>query len=156
MWSAKIIFLYSFIYFFIFFSGCEPKDEERIYWWEADALMCIIISIFGSFITLLSAIIFYTHLDAPIVKYASPELSLIIFCGMILAYGYTFLLVVKPNDIICTIIKFWTSISLTMIYGPLLVRINRTSRAFTVTKLREPYLKKEYFSTIFLVSFSIL
>lgn len=127
-----------------------------IYLRNADGLICVIISGFGAFITLLSAFIFYTNGEAPIIKYASPELSFIIFCGMLLAYGYSLLLVMKPSVEICTTIKFWTSISLTMIYGPLQVRINRTSRAFTVTKLREPYLKKEHFQSKFLVSFSVL
>lgn len=134
-------------------SGCEPKDEERIYWHEVDALICIIFSVFGISITLLAAVLFYKHIKAPIVQNSSPELLLIIFYGMILAYSYSFLLVIKPNPVICTIAKFVTSMSLTMIYGPLLARINRISRAFTVTKLREIYLKKEYFSNRFLVSF---
>jgi len=115
-------------------------------------MLCVFITSLGATLTVFTAIVFYIKRRTPIVKLASTHLSFIIFGGMLLAYSCTIFTLMIPTFYTCTLLKFIPSISLTMIYGPLLMKTNRIVRALSATKKRVPKLKIKYLSVAFLVS----
>lgn len=69
-----------------------------------------------------------------------------------LAHGCTLFNLLKPSAVTCMILRFVPSISLTMIYAPVLMKTNRVSRALSATKKKYPTLRMKYISAAFLVS----
>lgn len=143
----------AYILFFAI-SGCVRKVTEPTLWWKTEILICVSISTTGISISLSSAAVFYKFRKTPVVKFSFKELSYIMYSGMILAYCSTYLILATATELTCTLVRFIPGLSLTMIYGPLLVKTNRVSRIFSMSKKRFPKLRPKYLSTKFQVSSS--
>lgn len=67
------------------------------------AIGAISLSIVGIIITLFVVIVFARHNNTPIVKAAGRELSYVLLSGILLCYSITFLLVLRPTDVVCAL-----------------------------------------------------
>uniref|UniRef100_A0A8W7PNN3 G-protein coupled receptors family 3 profile domain-containing protein n=2 Tax=gambiae species complex TaxID=44542 RepID=A0A8W7PNN3_ANOCL len=73
------------------------------------------------------------HNDTPIVRASGRELSYVLLSGILLCFGVTYTLVIKPNDIVCGVQRFWSGFSFTVVYAALLTKTNRIARIFNAS-----------------------
>jgi 7 transmembrane sweet-taste receptor of 3 GCPR. len=59
------------------------------------------LSTMGILITAFIGLVFIRHNDTPVVKAAGRELSYVLLTGILMCYLVTFVLVMKPTDIVC-------------------------------------------------------
>ncbi|KAK9501334.1 hypothetical protein O3M35_012070 [Rhynocoris fuscipes] len=88
----------------------------------------------GILITLLVVSVFLRHNDTPVVKAAGRELTYVLLVGLLLCYLMTFLLVLKPTDVVCGFQRFGAGFCFTVVYAALLTKTNRISRIFNASK----------------------
>ncbi|XP_022178593.1 metabotropic glutamate receptor 2 [Myzus persicae] len=94
------------------------------------AIGAMTLSAAGVVITLLVVSVFIKHNHTPIVKAAGREVSYVLLSGILLCYLITFVLVLKPTDIVCAIQRFGVGFCFTVVYAALLTKTNRISRIF--------------------------
>ncbi|XP_045105154.1 metabotropic glutamate receptor 4-like [Portunus trituberculatus] len=78
--------------------------------------------------------VFVKHHDTPIVRASGRELSFVLLSGVFLCYAITFLLVLKPSTVVCTIQRFGLGFCFAVIYSALLTKTNRIARIFNAGK----------------------
>uniref|UniRef100_A0A182JXZ4 G-protein coupled receptors family 3 profile domain-containing protein n=1 Tax=Anopheles christyi TaxID=43041 RepID=A0A182JXZ4_9DIPT len=76
---------------------------------------------------------FCRHNDTPIVRASGRELSYVLLSGILLCFGVTYTLVIKPHDIVCGVQRFWSGFSFTVVYAALLTKTNRIARIFNAS-----------------------
>lgn len=59
------------------------------------------LSTVGILITTFIGLVFIRHNNTPVVKAAGRELSYVLLTGILMCYLVTFVLVMKPSDIVC-------------------------------------------------------
>nr|XP_018899855.1 PREDICTED: metabotropic glutamate receptor 2-like isoform X1 [Bemisia tabaci]XP_018899864.1 PREDICTED: metabotropic glutamate receptor 2-like isoform X1 [Bemisia tabaci] len=91
-------------------------------------------SAFGILFTLFNFYVFLRYNDTPVVKAAGRELSYVLLTGILLCYSITFLLIIKPTDLVCSIQRFGVGFCFTIVYSALLTKTNRISRIFNAGK----------------------
>ncbi|XP_050543017.1 metabotropic glutamate receptor 2 isoform X1 [Daktulosphaira vitifoliae] len=94
------------------------------------AISAMTLSAVGVAVTLLVVAVFVKHNHTPIVKAAGREVSYVLLSGILLCYLITFVLVLKPTDIVCGIQRFGVGFCFTVVYAALLTKTNRISRIF--------------------------
>ncbi|KAL5242911.1 hypothetical protein ACI65C_010321, partial [Semiaphis heraclei] len=94
------------------------------------AIGAMALSVTGVTITVLVISVFIKHNHTPIVKAAGREVSYVLLSGILLCYLITFVLVLKPTDIVCAIQRFGVGFCFTVVYAALLTKTNRISRIF--------------------------
>lgn len=99
-------------------------------WNSVYSLIPIFFSSIGIILTAFIAYIFYLHIDTPIVKASSRELCCILFLGFICNFLMTFSLLARTTTAICGLRRFGVGLSFSVMYSPILVKTNRTSRIF--------------------------
>jgi metabotropic X receptor len=67
------------------------------------AIGAMTLSTAGVVVTMLVVAVFVKHNHTPIVKAAGREVSYVLLSGILLCYLITFVLVLKPTDIVCAI-----------------------------------------------------
>uniref|UniRef100_A0A8D8HVL6 Metabotropic glutamate receptor 8 n=2 Tax=Culex pipiens TaxID=7175 RepID=A0A8D8HVL6_CULPI len=87
----------------------------------------------GMLMTLFVVGVFLKNNDTPIVRASGRELSYVLLSGILLCYGVTYALVLKPNDIVCGVQRFWSGFSFTVVYAALLTKTNRIARIFNAS-----------------------
>jgi hypothetical protein len=60
----------------------------------------------GILITLFVCGVFIRHNDTPVVRASGRELSYVLLTGILLCYGVTFALVLRPTDVVCGIQRY--------------------------------------------------
>ncbi|KAF6209121.1 hypothetical protein GE061_014864 [Apolygus lucorum] len=88
----------------------------------------------GIFITLLIFAVFLRNNDTPVVKAAGRELTYVLLIGILLCFLMTFILVLKPTDVVCAFQRFGAGFCFTVVYAALLTKTNRISRIFNASK----------------------
>lgn len=63
-------------------------------------------SVLGAAVTLLVISVFTKHNHTPIVKAAGREVSYVLLSGLLLCYLITFVLILKPTDIVCAVQRY--------------------------------------------------
>lgn len=92
------------------------------------------ISCFGIIFTVLVIIVFFRYKESPIVRASGREFCFIILAGFICNFVMTFFLLAKPTKNICAFGRFGVGFAFAVMYSPLLVKTNRTSRIFEKAK----------------------
>ncbi|XP_059480181.1 metabotropic glutamate receptor 4 isoform X2 [Neocloeon triangulifer] len=113
---------------------CEPIPEEYLRADSGWAIGAMAFSATGIVVTALVAGVFLRHHDTPVVRASGRELSYILLLGIFLCYAMTFILVLKPSDIVCGAQRFGAGFSFTVVYAALLTKTNRISRIFNAGK----------------------
>jgi metabotropic X receptor len=85
---------------------CEPIPEVYLRADSGWAIGAMAFSATGIAVTALVAGVFLRHHDTPVVRASGRELSYILLLGIFLCYAMTFVLVLKPNDIVCGMQRF--------------------------------------------------
>ncbi|XP_014258597.1 metabotropic glutamate receptor 2-like [Cimex lectularius] len=85
-------------------------------------------------VTLLIFAVFLRHNDTPVVKAAGRELTYVLLTGILLCFLMTFILVLKPTDVVCAFQRFGAGFCFAVVYAALLTKTNRISRIFNASK----------------------
>ncbi|RZF34252.1 hypothetical protein LSTR_LSTR013344, partial [Laodelphax striatellus] len=101
---------------------------------SAWAICAMCLSSTGILLTLFIIGVFIRHNDTPVVKAAGRELSYVLLTGILLCYLVTFVLVLRPTDIVCGVQRFGTGFCFTVVYAAILTKTNRISRIFNAGK----------------------
>uniref|UniRef100_A0A1B0C9E3 G-protein coupled receptors family 3 profile domain-containing protein n=1 Tax=Lutzomyia longipalpis TaxID=7200 RepID=A0A1B0C9E3_LUTLO len=113
---------------------CEDIPEVFLRPESGWAIGAMAFSSTGMLITLFVVGVFLRHNDTPVVRASGRELSYVLLGGIVMCFLVTFLLVLKPTDIVCCIQRFSARFSFTVVYAALLTKTNRISRIFKAGK----------------------
>ncbi|XP_034106721.1 metabotropic glutamate receptor 2 isoform X4 [Drosophila albomicans] len=113
---------------------CRPIPEVYLRPESAWAIGAMAFSATGILITLFVVGVFVRHNETPIVRASGRELSYILLAGIFMCYGVTFVLVLKPTNIVCAIQRFGVGFCFTVVYAALLTKTNRIARIFKAGK----------------------
>uniref|UniRef100_A0A8D8Q587 Metabotropic glutamate receptor 8 n=1 Tax=Cacopsylla melanoneura TaxID=428564 RepID=A0A8D8Q587_9HEMI len=113
---------------------CLDVPEVYLKYESQWAIGAMALSTIGIITTAFIGLVFIRHNDTPVVKAAGRELSYVLLTGILLCYLVTFVLVMKPSDIVCGIQRFGTGFCFTVVYAALLTKTNRISRIFNAGK----------------------
>ncbi|RWS29510.1 metabotropic glutamate receptor 8-like protein [Leptotrombidium deliense] len=114
--------------------SCIQIPEEYV---KADsfiALFAIGFSVIGILFTLFVIYVFLKYIDTPVVRASGRELSFVLLIGLTMCFSLTFILLLKPSDIICGVQQLSIGISFAIIYSAILTQSNRIFRIFTSGK----------------------
>ncbi|XP_060584648.1 metabotropic glutamate receptor 8-like [Ruditapes philippinarum] len=123
--------------------GSKPNEEKTecvsipiVYLRYVDALAigAIAFSTIGIVFTGYVTAIFVKYNDTPVVKASGRELSFVLLFGIFLCYSMTFVLILKPNAIVCGAQKFGIGLCFSVCYSAILIKTNRISRIFRAGK----------------------
>jgi hypothetical protein len=126
-------------------TSCYKLKETSLELLSVQALVPIILSIVGNFLTLFVVILFYQKRHTPIVKASGKELCFIMLAGIHLCYLMTFAIILKPHIITCIIQRLGIGLAFSMMYAALLTKTNRIARIFESTK-KQGTLRPQYIS----------
>ncbi|XP_063870187.1 metabotropic glutamate receptor 3-like [Scylla paramamosain] len=112
---------------------CVPKEEKSIDYRSRWSITSLALASLGIFSTVLVGIIFWVHLETPVIKAASRELSYILLGGILLSFLMSFIIVAPPNKISCGLTRFFLGFSYSVCYAAVLTKISRISRIFNST-----------------------
>lgn len=88
----------------------------------------------GIVLTISTLAFFLFYANTPIIKASSRELSVVLLLGLLLCYGNVFLVVLRPSEYSCAVIRFLYSMSYTVCYAAIFIKTNRIARIFKVTR----------------------
>ena len=111
-------------------SECVSIEPTYLLWSDSLVHCLAVLALLGILVTCIVAGAFVVHRDTKLIKASSRELSSIIWGGIILAYISVFFFLLKPSEWSCALNRFGFSISITLIYAPMLVKTNRIYRIF--------------------------
>nr|XP_053632129.1 metabotropic glutamate receptor 3-like [Cherax quadricarinatus] len=109
---------------------CVDKDEKFIDYKNTWAITALAFASLGIFSTVLVGVIFWVHLNTPVIKAASRELSYILLAGIFLSFFMSFVIVAPPSLLTCGLTRFFLGFSYTVCYAAILTKTNRISRIF--------------------------
>ncbi|KAF2357748.1 Receptor ligand binding region [Trinorchestia longiramus] len=111
-------------------TACLPKPEMHLDFNNHWVVTATVFAGLGIVTSLCVAIIFWIHLDTPVIKAASRELSFILLLGIFLSFSMTFAIVLPPATITCGVTRFLFGFSYTICYAAILTKTNRIARIF--------------------------
>ncbi|XP_052892732.1 metabotropic glutamate receptor 2-like [Anopheles moucheti] len=117
----------------VYHEECQQIPESYLRPESFLAIGAMTFSSFGILITFFVIGVFLKHNDTPIVRASGRELSYVLLSGILLCFGVTYTLVIKPNDIVCGVQRFWSGFSFTVVYAALLTKTNRIARIFNAS-----------------------
>ncbi|XP_031563061.1 uncharacterized protein LOC116298676 [Actinia tenebrosa] len=97
-------------------------------------IIVALLTMLGLICTFLTAAFFIKNRNDRVIKASGRELSVILFVGVFFCYISSFIYLIKPTDAVCGMRRFVSSISMTAIYAPVLLRTNRIYRIFKVAQ----------------------
>ncbi|XP_066286232.1 metabotropic glutamate receptor 3-like [Branchiostoma lanceolatum] len=89
------------------------------------------ISLGGVICTLAAFFIFLTHHEHPLVKASNKHLSRLILLGLFEGYTHVIVICMKPTYVTCLINRLMFGADFTLIYAPLLTKLNQVYRIFS-------------------------
>lgn len=114
------------------FDGCEPLHKKHL----SSVWIVIVVTLasFGIIATFIVCGVFVKFADTPLIKASGHELSIFLLLGLLLCYGFAFVMVSYPSKAVCAIQRFGIGLCFTICYASLLVRTNRIARIFSGVK----------------------
>lgn len=82
---------------------CIDIPEEYLRHDSAWAMGAMSFSTIGILVTVFVLTTFFKYSETPVVRASGRELSYVLLAGILMCYGITYALVVKPTDIVCGI-----------------------------------------------------
>ncbi|XP_037917846.1 metabotropic glutamate receptor 2-like [Hermetia illucens] len=113
---------------------CQEIPEVYLRPESAWAIGAMSFSSIGILITLFVVSVFLKHNDTPVVRASGRELSYILLAGILMCYLVTFVLVLRPTNIVCGLQRFGAGFCFTVVYAALLTKTNRIARIFKAGK----------------------
>ena len=115
-------------------SECLDIPQQYLSYDSGIAIAAMIAASAGVVVTLYVIFVFIKFRETPVVKASGRELSFVLLMGILVCYGMTFVIIMKPNDIVCGAQKFGVGFCFSMCYSALLTKTNRISRIFRAGK----------------------
>nr|APC26117.1 metabotropic glutamate receptor type 3 [Homarus americanus] len=109
---------------------CVDKEEKFIDYKNRWAITSLAFASIGIFSTVLVGVIFWVHLDTPVIKASSRELSYILLGGIFFSFVMSFVIVAPPSRMTCGLTRFFLGFIYTVCYAAILTKTNRISRIF--------------------------
>ncbi|GFT27472.1 metabotropic glutamate receptor 3, partial [Nephila pilipes] len=97
------------------------------------ALVPLTFSILGLISTSVVFIIFFMNHKTPIIMASGRELCYVILVGIVFCYCFPFVVLLKPNQISCGILRIGMGLGLSVCYSAIFTKTNRLSRIFEVS-----------------------
>ncbi|XP_037076354.1 metabotropic glutamate receptor-like [Pollicipes pollicipes] len=113
---------------------CEPLPEAYLRADSSWAIGAMSFSAAGIVLTCLVIAAFIRHVDTPVVRASGRELSFVLLYGILLCYAMTFVLVLRPSDVVCGLQQFGIGFCFSVVYSALLTKTNRIARIFNAGK----------------------
>ena len=113
---------------------CIPISLEYLSYDSYIAIGAMIIAAIGFVVTSYVIYVFIKFRETPVVKASGRELSFVLLGGILCCYGMTFVIIMKPNDIVCGAQKFGIGFCFAVCYSALLTKTNRIARIFRAGK----------------------
>ena len=114
------------------FNGCEALHEVHL----SSVWIAVVVtfSTLGILATCFVCAVFVKFAETPLIKASGHELSVVLLLGIILCYGFAFVMVSYPDKAVCAIQRFGIGLCFCVCYASLLVRTNRIARIFSGVK----------------------
>lgn len=114
------------------FDGCEPLHEVHL----SSVWIAVVVtfSSLGILATILVCIVFVKFAQTPLIKASGHELSIVLLLGILLCYGFAFVMVSHPSKFVCAFQRLGIGLCFCICYASLLVRTNRIARIFSGIK----------------------
>ncbi|XP_077998831.1 metabotropic glutamate receptor 3-like [Glandiceps talaboti] len=142
-------------------TGCDVIPALHLEYGSVWAIASMSFATFGIILTCSVVVLFIKYNDTPVVKASGRELSYVLLFGVFLCFCMTYLLIAKPNDIVCGAQKFMIGISFATCYAALMIKTNRIARIFNSGKTsakRPSYIspRSQLFFTLALVGIQVV
>ncbi|XP_054753127.2 metabotropic glutamate receptor 2-like [Lytechinus pictus] len=109
---------------------CIPVEAKYILWNNPLAIMLTVLAVGGLCLASMVLYLYVRNRQNLLIKASSRELCSIILVGIYLSYFLVFILITKPTFSSCLIARMMLMLSFTIIYAPILTRVNRIYRIF--------------------------
>ncbi|XP_043234513.1 metabotropic glutamate receptor 3-like, partial [Amphibalanus amphitrite] len=114
------------------YRSCYRLTAEYMAWSSGWALVPAAISSVGIVVTLLVIAVFLRFNNTPVIKASGRELCYVLLCGIVVCYAMTFVILMKPSVVSCTMMRIGLGLCLNICYSALLTKTNRISRIFNM------------------------
>ncbi|XP_043933502.1 metabotropic glutamate receptor 7 [Protopterus annectens] len=111
-------------------TGCRPIPIIKLEWHSPWAVIPVFLAMLGIIATIFVMATFIRYNDTPIVRATGRELSYVLLTGIFFCYIITFLMIAKPNVVICSFRRIFLGLGMCISYAALLTKTNRIYRIF--------------------------
>ncbi|EYB97842.1 hypothetical protein Y032_0136g1956 [Ancylostoma ceylanicum] len=108
---------------------------KHMRWSSLYSIVPAIFAVIGIIATLFVIVIYIIYNETPVVKASGRELSYLLLISMIMCYAMTFVLLSRPNTIVCAIKRTGIGFAFSCLYAAMLVKTNRIARIFSQASL---------------------
>ncbi|KAK7108134.1 hypothetical protein V1264_015925 [Littorina saxatilis] len=115
-------------------TDCEEIPVDFVTWHDTGSIVVATLACVGLLFTLWVTTIFVRSHNTPVVKASTRELSYILLIGISLAFSCNFILVSKPNPVLCYLSRIVPGLAFSLMYGALVTRTNRIARILEGSK----------------------
>ncbi|KAI1297145.1 Metabotropic glutamate receptor [Halotydeus destructor] len=109
-----------------------PEDYMRVD--SVYSYSALIFSSLGITATLYVISVFIKHQETPVVRASGRELCYVLLVGILMCYAMTFVIIMKPSDLVCGVQQAGIGFAFAVVYSSILVKTNRISRIFNAGK----------------------
>ncbi|KAK6759892.1 hypothetical protein RB195_021449 [Necator americanus] len=104
-------------------------------WSSLYSIVPAVFAVIGIIATLFVIVIYIMYNETPVVKASGRELSYLLLISMIMCYAMTFVLLSRPNTVVCAIKRTGIGFAFSCLYAAMLVKTNRIARIFSQASL---------------------
>ena len=129
------------------FSNCEAVDPQYMKVDHVIAVCLIVLALLGMVLCILVSWVFIKHRNVKLIKATNRDMSVIIMCGLVLAFVITLCFIVPPTTILCNIRRVGFHICFTTLYATLFVKTMVIYRIFNAGrrgKQRPTFINKKW------------
>jgi len=109
---------------------CEPLPILHLEWDSLWVILPIVFSSVGAVSTILVIAVFIRYNTTPVIMASGRELCYVLLLGILMAYGTSLIMLIRPTVVLCTIRRLGLGVSLCLIYAAMLTKTNRIYRIF--------------------------
>ncbi|ELT99213.1 hypothetical protein CAPTEDRAFT_202413 [Capitella teleta] len=114
--------------------ACLSIPEQYLHYDSGIAIAAMSVAGLGILVTLWIITVFVRFRETPVVKASGRELSFVLLSGILICYALTFVIISRPNNIVCGAQKFGIGFCFSLCYAALLTKTNRIARIFRAGK----------------------
>ncbi|XP_048738559.1 metabotropic glutamate receptor 6-like [Ostrea edulis] len=111
-------------------STCKPLPVLSLEWGSFWMLLPIAFTSIGVVLTILVMAVFIRYNETPVIMASGRELCYVLLIGILMSYGTSVIMLVRPTVILCTLRRLGLGVSLCLIYAAMLTKTNRIYRIF--------------------------
>ncbi|XP_070576674.1 metabotropic glutamate receptor 3-like [Ptychodera flava] len=112
------------------FTECKPMSPVYLKWSDGWGVGLATMAALGIIATLTISALYIRYRSRALIKASSRELSFMMLVGVLLSFPMVFIYIGKPTDATCVVCRLGYTFSFTLLYAPLLTKVNRIYRIF--------------------------